>query len=214
MAFEPQPTFAVPTVPYGAGTVVRITEDGRVRITEDGRDIRITESKPVILIPTEPPITSLSDIRTTWDPWALHGDWLFVPPDLVTGRDLETAATISLFTDRLALPDDKLPDPNDGDRRGWWADWEAEGGPLGSRIWLLSREKETEEVRQRAEDYCREALQWMLDDDVADAVEVSAAWNTQAPGRLDVDVVISRDRNVLLKRNYSWAWGQLFNAIR
>jgi phage gp46-like protein len=214
MAFEPQPTFAVPTVPYGAGTVVRITEDGRVRVTEDGRDIRITESKPVILIPTEPPVTSLSDIRTTWDPWALHGDWLFAPPDLVTGRDLETAATISLFTDRLALPDDPLPDPNDGDRRGWWADWEADGGPLGSRIWLLSREKETEEVRQRAEDYCREALQWMIDDDVADAVEVIAAWNTQAPGRLDVDVVISRDRNVLLKRNYSWAWGQLFNAIR
>jgi phage gp46-like protein len=214
MAFEPQPSFAVPTIPYGAGTVERITEDGRRRVTEDGRDIRITELKPIVTIPVEPPITSLSDIRTTWDPWALHGDWLFIPPDLVTGRDLESAATISLFTDRLALPDDKLPDPNDGDRRGWWADWEADGGPIGSRIWLLSREKETEAVRQRAEDYCREALQWMLDDDVADAVEVIAAWNVQAPGRLDVDVVISRDRNVLLKRNYSWAWGQLFNAIR
>jgi len=206
--------FATPTVEYGAGTVERITEDGRVRITEDGRDIRITEHKPVMLIPTEPPITALSDIRTTWDPWLLHGDWLFIPPDLVTGRDLETAATISLFTDRLAEPDDPLPDPNDGDRRGWWADWEAAGGPIGSRLWLISREKQTEDVRQRAEAYCREALQWMLDDDVADSIVVVAAWNTAAPGRLDVDVTIVRDRNVLLKRNYSWAWGQLYNAIR
>lgn len=206
--------FTVPTIEYGAGTVERITEDGRLRITEDGRDIRITEHTPVVLIPNEPPITSLSDIRTTWDPWLLHGDWLFIPPDLVTGRDLETAATISLFTDRLAAPDDPLPDPNDGDRRGWWADTDAEAGPIGSRIWLLSREKQTEEVRRRAEDYCREALQWLLDDDAADKVEVAANWTGVAPGRLDVEVIISRDRNVLLQRNYSWAWGQLYNAVR
>jgi phage gp46-like protein len=214
MAYTPQPTFNVPSVPYGKGTVERITEDGRLRVTEDGSDIRITELKPVVLIPTEPPVTSLSDIRTTWDPWALHGDWMFMPPDLVTGRDLETAAIISLFTDRLAMADDPLPDPNDGDRRGWWADWEFDGGNIGSRLWLISREKQTEDVRKRAEDYCREALQWMLDDDVADSVEVVAAWNTRAPGRLDVDVTIIRDRNVLLKRSYSWAWGQLYNAIR
>jgi phage gp46-like protein len=206
--------FTTPTVEYGAGTTERITEDGRLRITEDGRDIRIIEHKPLVLIPTEPPITALSDIQTTWDPWLLHGDWLFIPPDLVTGRDLETAATISLFTDRLALPADPLPDPNDGDRRGWWADWEFPGGNIGSRLWLISREKQTEDTRRRAEDYCREALQWMLDDDVADRVEVTAAWNTRTPGRLDVDVTITRDRNVLLKRNYSWAWGQLYHAIR
>lgn len=210
----PETRFTVPQVDYGGGTVQRITEGGYVRVTEDGRDIRITEYRPSLSVPAEPPVTALTDIRTDWHPTLLHGDWVFVPPDLATGRDLETAATISLFTDRLALADDQLPDPNDGDRRGWWADWDAEQGNLGSRLWLISREKQTEEVRRRAEDYCREALQWMIDDDVADSIEVTAAWAAGAPGRLDVDVVIMRDRAVLLHRHYSWAWGQLYHAVR
>ena len=170
---------------------------------------RITERRAKTIVPTAQVVTKLPDVRTIWDPFGLAGDWLFAPPDLVTGRDLETSAIISLFTDRLATPDDRLPDPADSDRRGWWADWEADY-PIGSRIWLISREKQTEDVRQRAEEYCREALQWMIDDDVADTVEVTASWNPQAPGRLDVDVTITRARNQLLKRHFSWAWGQLF----
>lgn len=190
---------------------VRITMDGRVRITEDGGKQRITERRPQNIVPVAEVVTKLADVRTVWDPFGLAGDWLFAPPDLVTGRDLETAAIISLFTDRLALADDRLPDPSDSDRRGWWADYGADY-PIGSRIWLISREKQTEDVRQRAEEYCREALQWMLDDDVADTVEVTATWNPQAPGRLDVDVTVTRARNQLLKRHFSWAWGQLFRV--
>jgi phage gp46-like protein len=213
---SPVPQFATPPVDPSKGNVVRVTEDGRVRVIEQApHDIRITEYRAVFGVPSEPPVTQLSDIRTSWDPWLLQGDWQFMPPDLVSGRDLETAATISLFTDRLALEADPLPDPADGDRRGWWADWESPGGGnIGSRLWLISREKQTEETRRRAEDYCREALQWMLDDDVADSVVVTAAWNVSAPGRLDVDVIISRERKLLLQRNYRWAWGQLFYAVR
>jgi phage gp46-like protein len=154
----------------------------------------------------------VTDVRHSWDPWGLTGDWVFDPAigDLASGRDLETSVIISLFTDRLAHLDDRLPDPQDGDRRGWWADWDADEGEIGSRLWLVSREKETEEVRVRVEDYCREALAWILEDDVADTVEVSAVWNPQAPGRLDVDVTIMRARAVLLHRSYSWAWRQLY----
>lgn len=194
---------------------LRVSEHaGRVRVTEDGRAVRITERRAQVIIAAAPIVTALTDVRTTWDAWHLHGDWVFAPPDLVSGRDLETAAIISLFSDRLAHADDRLPDPSDGDRRGWWADWDFVGGPIGSRIWLISREKQTEEMRQRAEEYCREALQWMLDDDVADSVVVTAAWAPiAAPGRLDVDVEITRERAVLLKRHYSWAWGQLYHAV-
>jgi phage gp46-like protein len=156
---------------------------------------------------------ALTDVRTRWQAWLLQGDWLFAAPDLVTGRDLETAAVISLFTDRLAEPDDRLPDPGDGDRRGWWADWDHEGGLIGSRLWLISREKQTEDVRLRAEDYCREALAWMLEDDVADSIVVTAAWAVGAPGRLDVDVEIYRARALLLHRSFSWAWEQIEYAV-
>jgi phage gp46-like protein len=150
----------------------------------------------------------VSDILTTWDPVALSGDWRLDGVDLAAGHDLETAAVLSLFTDRLALADDLLPDPGDGDRRGWWADWNASAGSIGSWLWLLSREKQLDEVRLRAEDYTREALQWMLDDHVADTVAVNAQWVGTAPGRLDIAVEISRDGALLLSRAFSWAWMQ------
>lgn len=151
----------------------------------------------------------MTDVRTSWDPRLLQGDWVYTGADLGTGRDLETSAIISLFTDRLAHVDDVLPDYADGDRRGWWADWDADEGPIGSRLWLISREKSTEQTRQRAEDYCKEALQWMLDDDVADTVDITAEWADYPPSRLDVDVMISRNRAVLLHRSFSWAWQQI-----
>lgn len=156
----------------------------------------------------------MPDIVTSWDPWGLTGDWVFDPAtgDLKTGADLETAAVISFFSDRLAHVDDRLPDPQDSDRRGWWADWDAEEGPIGSRLWLISREKSTEEVRLRVEDYCREAVQWILDDDVADTVEITVEWADSPPSRLDVNVVISRARAVLLHRSYSWAWKQIYRV--
>ena len=48
---------------------------------------------------------------------------------------------------RSAWPtrDDVLPDPDSTDRRGWWGDLEAEeiwhGWPIGTRLWLMRREK-------------------------------------------------------------------------
>jgi phage gp46-like protein len=162
----------------------------------------------------------MSDISTSWDPLRLVGDWILAGVDLAAGHDLETAVILSLFTDRLALPDDPLPDPSDGDRRGWWADWNAADavlgdlGPIGSRLWLISREKQLDSVRLRAEDYAREALAWMLEDGVADQVEIAAEWHGPAPGRLDVSVVISRDGAQLLSRAYSWAWAAQDNRGR
>ena len=49
------------------------------------------------------------------------------------------------------------------------------------------------ETRRRAIAYCREALQWMLEDNVATAIDVEAEWNTQEqiPGRLDVLIGIT-----------------------
>jgi len=88
---------------------------------------------------------------------------------------LGTSVLISLFTDRRADADDGLAP---ADRRGWVGDAlsDVEGDRIGSRLWLLKREKETEDTRQRAEEYAVEALAWMIDDDLVSAVEVEAAW--------------------------------------
>lgn len=110
---------------------------------------------------------------------------------LATDEGLKTAVVVSLFTDRRARPDDPLPHGS-ADRRGWWGDSAAslDGDRIGSRLWLLSREKQLPEVLARAEEYAREALQWLVEDGVARRVEVEAT----APrhGVLALAVVIER----------------------
>ena len=82
------------------------------------------------------------------------------------------AVIISLFTWRRANPDDAV----EGSRQGWWGDGTASvtGGRIGSRLWLLSREKLLPETFNRAREYARESLQWLIDDQVAAAVAVTA----------------------------------------
>lgn len=143
----------------------------------------------------------------------LYGDWQFVPPDLLSDTGPETAVLLSLFTDGLAREDDVLPDIAQGNRRGWWADTNAPEGPIGSRLWLLAREKQTEDVRLRAEAYTREALQWMLDDGAADQIDVTATWAEL--GRLDVEVGIYREARLIFARPYPLIWASVqANAIR
>jgi phage gp46-like protein len=91
----------------------------------------------------------------------------------VEGRDLvgdpgpATPITVSLYSDRVARTDDPLPEFMPGvksDRRGWWGDLIREKGqadPIGSRLWLLYREKELPEVVFRAQEYVAEALTWI-----------------------------------------------------
>ena len=92
-----------------------------------------------------------------------------------TDDGFETAVTISLFTDRRAEPDDILPGGDD-DRRGWWGDAYpvVEGHLIGSRLWLLSRSKATQDVVNAAKLYAEEALAWMLEDGAAGQIIVTS----------------------------------------
>lgn len=120
----------------------------------------------------------MSDIRTAFISFA--GDLVIAGPSLDDDDGLETAVVISLFTDRRAQPGDALPQfAHVGglpDRRGWWGDSFAEvpGDRIGSRRWLLYREKLTPATVARLIEYDREALQWLIDDGIARAVNISA----------------------------------------
>lgn len=90
--------------------------------------------------------------------------------DLSREESLVTAMILSLMCDRTAQASEVEAG---GDRRGWWADAFAEDGDrFGSRLWLLEREKQTEQTLQRARSYIREALYWLLDDGLATAMSV------------------------------------------
>ncbi|SPX13542.1 phage protein GP46 [Escherichia coli] len=73
--------------------------------------------------------------------------------DMLTDDSLTTDVTISLFTDRRSLDSDTLPDGSD-DRRGWWGD-SYRDRPIGSRLWLLSREKATPGYAGTRQRVCR-----------------------------------------------------------
>lgn len=107
--------------------------------------------------------------------------------DLATEGGLHTAVIVSLFTDRRAESDDEIPDGS-GDRRGWWAD-----PALGSRLWLLARAKETPDTLARARAYAIEALQWLIDDGVATAVDVTAEWAQRFVVGLRVVITLADD---------------------
>lgn len=110
----------------------------------------------------------MSDISSFWDVDRLAADWREGRGDLINGDDLQTAIIISLFTDRVARDDDNI----DGDdRRGWWGD-SGEDMDIGSRLWLLRRQKLIQKVAQKAEDYARESLQWLITDGVVSSIDV------------------------------------------
>ena len=109
--------------------------------------------------------------------------------DIATDSGLRAAVIVSLFTDRRAANDDEIPDGTD-DRRGSWQDQYLEdpNDLQGSRLWLLSREKQLPSVLTRAKEYAEEALQWLVDDGVATAVTVTPSWASN--GWLDLRVRI------------------------
>ncbi|KKM77206.1 hypothetical protein LCGC14_1372390 [marine sediment metagenome] len=156
--------------------------------------------------------TVVDDIRIIWDAGLQEGDFNFLEEnqDLESDNGLETAVIISLFTDRRAKVDDILPDPNNPDRRGWWGDLvspEVKDDQIGSRLWLLNREKTLESVLERAKQYAEEALQWLIEDGVAVKIDVETE-RQGIPGqdRLALGVMIHKKdgKNVALNFEAQW----------
>lgn len=104
-------------------------------------------------------------------------DMLIVDNDLATDEGLQTAIIMSLFSDARIDADEV----EDGikDRRGWWGDEfpDTEGDAIGSKLWLLDRSKIIQETLNRAEQFATDALQWMIDDGVADSITAQAVFD-------------------------------------
>lgn len=100
--------------------------------------------------------------------------------------ELVQAVQISLFSWRKSEDDDGIKAPK---RQGWWGDTFAsvQGDRIGSRLWLLQREKVLPSVMRRAEEYAKQALQWLIDDHLVEGIEVRA--ERGGIERLDLHVV-------------------------
>jgi len=121
----------------------------------------------------------VGDLALVWSPERGNADLVIATSldDLAADDGLGTSLFLSLFTDRRAEDDDRLPS-DDGDRRGWWADEFAEvpGDRFGSRLWLLDRSVRTPDVLPLAEQYVREAVAWLIADRVTERIDVSVSF--------------------------------------
>jgi phage gp46-like protein len=124
--------------------------------------------------------------------------------DLIMGNDLSTAVLISLFTDRRARADDEIPDGTT-DPRGWWAD-ALDGEQIGSRLWLLSSARAVPDTTRRAQEYCKESLQWLLDDQIVSKIDVQAAILGGCNSTLAITVALTQPDGKMLAWKYRYAW--------
>ncbi|EMO6449662.1 phage GP46 family protein [Raoultella planticola] len=149
----------------------------------------------------------MSDISSFWNVDELQADWQENAGVLTSSNDMYTAVLISLFTDGLARADDQY----DGtDRRGWWGDSGSEM-TIGSRLWLLNREKLTSDVAMRAEQYAEEALQWMKKDGMVR--EIKATAQIVFPARLNLIIRYLPPDGDWQAFKFFWLWEQLNNAV-
>jgi|SRR5215472_1303020 len=156
-----------------------------------------------------PAANASGDVLVLWDNLNTLGDWVLALGDLQTGQDLETACLVSLFTDKLATPD-FAPTDGTSDRRGWWAD-PYNDLPLGSNLWQLERAKKTRDTLGLARRYTADALQWLIDDGVAQSIEVDTQWLGNAVGStfLGILVIITKPDSTMTRFTYAWAWDNL-----
>lgn len=147
----------------------------------------------------------MTDVALAFDALTLTADVALEGGQLVAEHGLLTAVIVSLFSDRLAQEDDPLPF-EDSDRRGWWADIvpPVPADKIGSRLWLLHREKQTQETLLRAGEYAREALEWLVEDQVAERLEVEAEW--VRTGVLGLRIAIHRPRGEAARLRFAIAW--------
>lgn len=152
----------------------------------------------------------MSDIRLTNRTDKKAGDISIVEDfygfaDLEMDDGLETAVFISLFSDARAGNDDILPN-SDGKRGGWFGD-ALENFTLGSKLWLLSRAKTSPEVTKKARFYCFEALKWLIEDGVAQTINITVTRSGLTGLIYEIEIIKPTE-----KQNSKFKWSAHWNG--
>lgn len=152
------------------------------------------------------------DLALEWDNDTSIADLVLSSGALQTHSGLRSAILISLFSDARADEAAILPEEG-GDRAGWWGDdfgGDVSSGAadrddrntLGSRLWLLRRSKDTQQVLRDARQHAQDALGWLIRDGIASAVSV----DVEAQGaRLAIAVTLDRPTGPARER-YDFTW--------
>ena len=115
---------------------------------------------------------------------------------------LKDAVVVSLFTWRRSNDGDL---PTDAFRYGWWADT-YNSSKIGSRLYLLPREKITDDLIPKIDSICHEALQWLIDDGVVSEILITSA--RIDIGTIGTSIVIVKNSETVLSLDFSNIWKQ------
>jgi phage gp46-like protein len=99
-------------------------------------------------------------------------DIAIVNDDILIDDGLETAVYISLFTDM------RDPASSDSNKHGYWGDTLGlnpfADSPLGSLLWEYSRVVIDTDIVNAVKTACKNSLQWMITDGIAESVSVTS----------------------------------------
>lgn len=129
---------------------------------------------------------------------------------VISDAEIKTAVLISIFSDRRANETDEVID---GDYKGWWADTYNDY-KIGSRLWTLRRRKATDQVLRLANEIVVEALQWLIDDGIAENVTVENEWSIRNKGMMNMVVQIFKPDKTKLDFKFEEKWGVDNNGVR
>lgn len=135
-------------------------------------------------------------------------DMVLLPGDIASDDGLETGVIISLFSDARATPDMLEAIDNDGDLRGFWGDITRPEDSTGSLLWTLKRSKQLTKTLALARGYCQAALKWLIDDKVADRIDIRTSYLAPASGVMIIEVDVYRPGSanpVQYRFGYEWS---------
>lgn len=137
----------------------------------------------------------MSDLSIMWKDG--EGDVVSLDSALLTDDSLTNAIVISLFTDARV-----------DNQRGWWGNDfnqnEERQVEMGSHLWTLARSKQLADVLDDAQAYAEQALQWLIDDGHALAIDVIATNSEQSV--LLLSVVVTLPNGQTEQRTFSAVW--------
>ncbi len=139
------------------------------------------------------------DIKLTQDADTGIFDISFENGDFKTVNSFDTSLTVSLFADARASASQV---PRSELRRGWWGNQFSPAYPLfeiGSKLWLLSQSRKTQDVLNSAIDFSRNSLQWLVNDGHAKAVTATGAFSTNG---ITLAITIDRGSSIVETKYY------------
>ena len=113
-------------------------------------------------------MTDIKAFQNTAGEWTLG----ITDGDLTEEDGFDTAIAMSLFTDARA-PDNAVVIPEK--RKGWMGNLESpvEDRELGGLLWLVDQSKLTQDTLNTSVNYARLALNWFIEDQIANSIVVT-----------------------------------------